>query len=174
MSYSCWDKTLLDAPSIWCSQIHCAVSELSAAGLRLVLRAGDACPRGSQIHAFCPASSFGHDPLSASAFVPHDLALCPGIQWTSLLCLRIDCYLRFKNMPEGEELFCTNTLDNASGLKEWIRDISMVMTYAVCLTATSHAPDLWQLTVSWVTTRTSSKHSRLILVELLLHGGVQT
>ena len=128
---------------------------------------------GSQIRAFCPASSFGHDPLSASAFVPQDLALCPGMQWTSLLCLRIDCYPRFKNMTEGEELFCTNTLDNTLGLKEWIRDISMVMTYVVCLTATSHAPDLWQLTVSWVTAPISSEHSRLILVEPLLHGGVQ-
>lgn len=76
-------------------------------------------------------------------------------------------------MTEGEELFCTNMLDNILSLKEWIRDISVVMTYIACLTATSYIPDLWQLTVSWVTAPISSEHSRLILVELLFHGGVQ-
>lgn len=74
-------------------------------------------------------------------------------------------------MTEGEELFCTNTLDNILGLKEWICDISAVMTYIACLTATSYIQDPWQLTVSWVTAPISSEYSRLILVELLLHGG---
>lgn len=76
-------------------------------------------------------------------------------------------------MTEGEELFRTNTLDNILGLKQWIRDISVVMTYIACLTATSYIQDLWQLTVGWVTAPISSEHSRLILVELLLCGGVE-
>lgn len=76
-------------------------------------------------------------------------------------------------MTEGEESFYPNTLDNILGLKEWIWDISVVMTYIACLTATSYIRDLWQLSASWVTAPISSEHSRLILVELLLHGGVQ-
>ena len=49
----------------------------------------------------------------------------------------------------------------------------MVMTYIARLSAAPHAPDLRQLTVSWVTAPITSELSRLILVELLLHGGVR-
>lgn len=91
LNYSCQDKTLTQLPP---SSIQCSHQlnpphrgpKLSSAGPGMdSLEPGMPAHDGSQIRAGCPSASSGGNPLSTSAFVPHDLSLWPGKQWMPMV-----------------------------------------------------------------------------------------
>lgn len=108
-----WPNTQWRVSGSWCNQLHqkqgpsfpalslvrcrCLPTYL---GLKLLLRAGIPAHFGSQIRKFCPASSSGRDPSSASAFMPMTLPCALGCSGHRYSAQELACIWDFKIWQE--------------------------------------------------------------------------